>query len=118
MDGEFKQAYFGRLVRLIFDAPLVCPSSTVIITHWQVAEGTARTLIRTFDVKKREYFGNTSMEAEISLLMANQTQVSQSLAGTMGPAGRAVWCDRPHLASSCTTRLLEPEAWPTCVLYV
>jgi tRNA (guanine10-N2)-methyltransferase len=31
--------------------------------------------MRTFDVKKRQYFGNTSMEAEISLLMANQTLV-------------------------------------------
>lgn len=30
----------------------------------------------TFDVKKRQYFGNTSMEAEISLLMANQTLAS------------------------------------------
>ncbi|KAG8213883.1 tRNA guanosine-2'-O-methyltransferase [Butyriboletus roseoflavus] len=54
VDGEFRQTYFGRLV----------------------AEGTARSLIRTFDVKKRAYFGNTSMEAEISLLMANQTQAA------------------------------------------
>ncbi|KAG9316557.1 tRNA guanosine-2'-O-methyltransferase [Chiua virens] len=54
VDGGFRQAYFGRLV----------------------AEGTARALIRTFDVKKREYFGNTSMEAEVSLLMANQTQAA------------------------------------------
>jgi tRNA (guanine10-N2)-methyltransferase len=54
VDGEFKQAYFGRLV----------------------AEGTARSLIKMFDVKKRAYFGNTSMEAEISLLMANQTQAA------------------------------------------
>ncbi|KAH7888729.1 tRNA guanosine-2'-O-methyltransferase [Phlebopus sp. FC_14] len=54
VDGEFRQAYFGRLI----------------------AEGTARALIRAFDVKKRSYFGNTSMEAEISLLMANQAQAS------------------------------------------
>ncbi|KIJ67993.1 hypothetical protein HYDPIDRAFT_126592 [Hydnomerulius pinastri MD-312] len=53
-DGEFRQAYFGRLI----------------------IEGSARPLISTFDVKKRDYFGNTSMEAEISLLMANQTQAS------------------------------------------
>ncbi|EIW82661.1 RNA methylase [Coniophora puteana RWD-64-598 SS2] len=53
-DGEFIQAYFGRLI----------------------VEGTARALIGKFDVKKREYFGNTSMEAEISLLMANQTLAS------------------------------------------
>ncbi|KAF8756911.1 putative RNA methylase family UPF0020 [Rhizoctonia solani] len=39
----------------------------------QIAEGTARKLIATFDVKKRSYYGNTSMEAEVSLLMANQT---------------------------------------------
>jgi len=33
-------------------------------------------LIKTFDVKKRQYFGNTSMEAEVSLLMANQALAS------------------------------------------
>ncbi|KAJ3762388.1 tRNA guanosine-2'-O-methyltransferase [Lentinula raphanica] len=53
-DGEFVQVYFGRLIE----------------------EGTARPLIQMFDVKKRSYFGNTSMEAEISLLMANQTLAS------------------------------------------
>ncbi|KAJ3984730.1 tRNA guanosine-2'-O-methyltransferase [Lentinula detonsa] len=50
-DGNFIQVYFGRLIE----------------------EGTARPLVQLFDVKKRSYFGNTSMEAEISLLMANQT---------------------------------------------
>jgi len=38
-----------------------------------VADGSARQLVRQFDVKKRAYYGNTSMEAEVSLLMANQT---------------------------------------------
>ncbi|CAE6343194.1 unnamed protein product [Rhizoctonia solani] len=51
VDGEFRQVVFGRLI----------------------AEGTARKLIAAFDVKKRSYYGNTSMEAEVSLLMANQT---------------------------------------------
>ena len=41
----------------------------------KIEEGSARSLIKRFDVKRREYFGNTSMEAEISLLMANQTLV-------------------------------------------
>ncbi|KAI0066133.1 RNA methylase [Artomyces pyxidatus] len=53
-DGNFREAFFGRLLE----------------------EGTARSLIKKFDVKKRLYFGNTSMEAEISLLMANQTLAS------------------------------------------
>ncbi|KAL1695610.1 hypothetical protein GGG16DRAFT_45197 [Schizophyllum commune] len=53
-DGHFMQVYFGRLVQ----------------------EGSARLLIHKFDVKKRAFFGNTSMEAEISLLMANQTLAS------------------------------------------
>ena len=35
-------------------------------------------MVGVFDVKKRAYFGNTSMEAEISLLMANQTLASIS----------------------------------------
>ncbi|KIY44384.1 tRNA guanosine-2'-O-methyltransferase [Fistulina hepatica ATCC 64428] len=50
-DRQFTRAYFGRLIE----------------------EGSARALIKKFDVKKRSYLGNTSMEAEISLLMANQT---------------------------------------------
>ncbi|KAH9935695.1 tRNA guanosine-2'-O-methyltransferase [Fomitopsis serialis] len=50
-DGDFEEVFFGRLIE----------------------EGTARPLVKTFDVKKRTYYGNTSMEAEISLLMANQT---------------------------------------------
>ncbi|TFK44254.1 tRNA guanosine-2'-O-methyltransferase [Crucibulum laeve] len=53
-DGNFRQVFFGRLIE----------------------EGTARNLIVKFDVKKRSYFGNTSMESEISLLMANQTLAS------------------------------------------
>lgn len=52
--NRFKQVYFGRLL----------------------VEGTARSLAAKFDVKKRVYYGNTSMEAEISLLMANQTLAS------------------------------------------
>ncbi|KAH9951552.1 tRNA guanosine-2'-O-methyltransferase [Amylocystis lapponica] len=50
-DGDFREVFFGRLIE----------------------EGTARPLVKKFDVKKRAYYGNTSMEAEISLLMANQT---------------------------------------------
>lgn len=48
----------------------------------KVVEGTARHLVKTFDVKKRTYYGNTSMEAEISLLMANQTLVCCSLSSS------------------------------------
>ncbi|KIL65842.1 hypothetical protein M378DRAFT_192147 [Amanita muscaria Koide BX008] len=50
-DGSFLQVYFGKLIE----------------------EGSARQLIGQFDVKKRVYYGNTSMESEISLLMTNQT---------------------------------------------
>ncbi|KAF9464949.1 tRNA guanosine-2'-O-methyltransferase [Collybia nuda] len=53
-DGQFRQVYFGRLLQ----------------------EGTARSLIAKFDVKKRAYYGNTSMDSEISLLMANQALAS------------------------------------------
>ncbi|KAH8994742.1 tRNA guanosine-2'-O-methyltransferase [Lactarius hatsudake] len=52
--AAFREAFFGRLLE----------------------QGSARSLIKMFDVKKRQYFGNTSMEAEISLLMANQTLAS------------------------------------------
>ncbi|GJJ06393.1 hypothetical protein Clacol_000584 [Clathrus columnatus] len=50
-DGNFICVYFGRLI----------------------AKGQARNLIQKYDVKKRAYYGNTSMDAEMSLLMANQT---------------------------------------------
>ncbi|EMD37313.1 hypothetical protein CERSUDRAFT_153886 [Gelatoporia subvermispora B] len=53
-DGEFREVFFGRLIE----------------------DGTARSLMKKFDVKKRVFYGNTSMEAEISLLMANQTLAS------------------------------------------
>ncbi|THU96445.1 hypothetical protein K435DRAFT_819440 [Dendrothele bispora CBS 962.96] len=53
--GQFRQVYLGR---------------------WIEELGSARVLIKTFDVKKRNYFGNTSMESEVSLLMANQTLAS------------------------------------------
>ncbi|KAF6761256.1 RNA methylase [Ephemerocybe angulata] len=53
-DGDFRQVYFGRLLE----------------------ESSARPLVNVFDVKKRKYYGNTSMEAEVSLLMANQTMAS------------------------------------------
>ncbi|KAF8197920.1 RNA methylase [Pholiota molesta] len=53
-DGQFREVFFGRLLE----------------------EGSARQLIGKFDVKKRAYYGNTSMESEISLLMANQTLAS------------------------------------------
>ncbi|KAL1942032.1 hypothetical protein VTO73DRAFT_6562 [Trametes versicolor] len=49
-DGDFEEVWFGRLI----------------------TDGTARPLIHKFDVKKRVYYGNTSMEAEMSLLMATQ----------------------------------------------
>ncbi|KAJ6593851.1 S-adenosyl-L-methionine-dependent methyltransferase [Mycena capillaripes] len=55
-DGKFRQVYFGRLV----------------------VDGSARSLIKMFDVKKRSYYGNTSMESEVSLLMANQALASRS----------------------------------------
>ncbi|KAF8972985.1 tRNA guanosine-2'-O-methyltransferase [Flammula alnicola] len=57
-DGHFRQVFFGRLLE----------------------EGSARQLIGKFDVKKRAYYGNTSMESEISLLMANQTLVNRCVA--------------------------------------
>ncbi|TFY76840.1 hypothetical protein EWM64_g7171 [Hericium alpestre] len=53
-DGNFREVFFGRLIE----------------------DGSARSLVQKFDVKKRAYYGNTSMEAEISLLMVNQTLAS------------------------------------------
>lgn len=45
------------------------------LSSCQIADG-QRHLIDRFDLKKRVYIGNTSMEAEMSLLMANQAKAS------------------------------------------
>ena len=75
-DGNFEEVFFGRLVRLIFSRHAL-PSDVPPLLP-QIEEGTARPLMKTFDVKKRSYYGNTIMEAEISLIMANQTLVRSS----------------------------------------
>lgn len=52
-DGTFREVFFGR----------------------RVGVSRARPLINTFDIKQRAFFGNTSMESEVGLLMAGQTLV-------------------------------------------
>jgi hypothetical protein len=47
-----------------------------LLDFLQVCEGSARLLIKKFEVKERAFYGNTSMESEMSLLMAGQTLVS------------------------------------------
>ena len=51
-------------------------SSDLFFDHVKLFKGSARHLIKKFNVKKRVYYGNTSMDSEMSLLMANQTLVS------------------------------------------
>ncbi|CAK5281512.1 unnamed protein product [Mycena citricolor] len=84
-DGQFRQVYFGR---------------------W-VVDGTARPLVKTFDVKKRHYFGNTSMESEISLIMANQALVRSAMHGELD----VEILPRPDRQSSCTTHSVALGAW-------
>jgi tRNA (guanine10-N2)-methyltransferase len=72
--GEVREIFFGRLVRKGLLRHAFCLAEYDMITV-QIEQGSARRLIKMFDVKKRRYFGNTSMEAEVSLLMANQTLV-------------------------------------------
>lgn len=54
----------------------VMTDSSLICDVLQVCEGSARLLIKKFEVKERAFYGNTSMESEMSLLMAGQTLVS------------------------------------------
>lgn len=91
--GFLRQIYFGRLVSFClhgfrFSSRHVhsrhekrCWHSSSLLTHalldlLQVCEGSARLLIKKFEVKERAFYGNTSMESEMSLLMAGQTLVS------------------------------------------
>lgn len=50
-DGKFQHVYFGK----------------------RVGVSRARPIINVQDIKKRAFFGNTSMEAEMGLLTAGQT---------------------------------------------
>ncbi|KAF9527300.1 tRNA guanosine-2'-O-methyltransferase [Crepidotus variabilis] len=68
-DGDFRQIFFGRLIE----------------------EGSARPLVRHFDVKKRLFYGNTSMEAEVSLLMANQSLASSPTFRYLANPGKLVY---------------------------
>ena len=74
-DGNFIAVYFGRLVRFTSHGSGSQRPHCIRRSALQLTDGSARPLIRTFDVKMREYYGNTSMDAEISLLMANQALV-------------------------------------------
>jgi tRNA (guanine10-N2)-methyltransferase len=53
-DGHFQEVYFGR----------------------RIGFSRARPLITAHEVKSRAFFGNTSMESEMGLLMAGQACVS------------------------------------------
>jgi hypothetical protein len=70
----------------------------------QICDGQRR-LVDTFDLRKRAYIGNTSMDAEVSLLMANQALVRLKLARPF-PVTSDGYIDRRLLESSSTTRLL------------
>ena len=72
-EGEYVHIYLGRLVSGV-PSPLSRQSFVPTDDTSELVNGTARRLIDTFDVKKRAYYGNTSMEAEMSLLMANQAK--------------------------------------------
>jgi hypothetical protein len=71
---------FARCFSAGWCAERICitPFLSVVLNLSKLETGSARSLIKTFDVKKRRYFGNTSMEAEISLLMANQSLVNMA----------------------------------------
>ena len=75
-DGNFRQVFFGRLVRSSKQSQQLLISSDLFLGHVKLFEGSARHLIKKFNVKTRAYYGNTSMDSEMSLLMANQTLVS------------------------------------------
>ena len=55
------------------NAPKTQPPKRVMFTR-QVALG-SRSLIDRFDVKKRDYIGTTSMDAALSLIIANMAKV-------------------------------------------
>jgi tRNA G10 N-methylase Trm11 len=62
----------GRLVSLLSINDTNCTNIYDIIG--QVALGN-RDIVGRFDLKKRKYLSNTSMDAELSLIMANQALV-------------------------------------------
>lgn len=53
---------------------MVCLPITLLQTTFKIADG-QRDLIQYHSLKKRQFIGNTSMDAQLALLMANQAQV-------------------------------------------
>jgi len=101
-DGKFSHVYFGKLVRF----PLNVMRAWTSLEPQIGEEGETRQLITMFDVKKRVFYGNTSMEAEISLLMANQAQVSDD--AFKADIVRGV---QDHLAGPSWKTHLRPIRW-------
>ncbi|KAH8982687.1 hypothetical protein EDB92DRAFT_1819775 [Lactarius akahatsu] len=84
----FREAFFGRLLE----------------------QGSARSLIKMFDVKKRQYFGNTSMEAEISLLMANQTLALVALPTQLLTSVHS-YSDQTSMADRCGEKVRRHQGY-------
>lgn len=59
-DPVLKKCYFGNA--------LISSNGIGVL----LAEGTGYALVKTYDLKKRNYLGTTSMDAELSLVSANQ----------------------------------------------
>jgi hypothetical protein len=75
---QSRLVFFGILVSLepfqpsVFLSMLTFVCSYLAPSAWQVTHSLARPLITHYSLKTRAHIGNTSMDAEISLLMANQ----------------------------------------------
>lgn len=76
-----------------------------------------RGLISKFDVKKRKYFGNTSMESEVTVLMANQalarkgTLVWDPFAGTGSMLYLCAFFGSYVMGSDLDGRQMRGQGW-------
>ena len=80
------------------------------LLRYQIADGSA-SLIDRYNVKTRRYIGTTTMDAELSLLVANQALVSSNHEAVLLPYAESLRHDPQRW---CTTRLLARGAywWP------
>lgn len=114
VDGEFKRAYFGRLVRFTR-----CPSSTITISHPLTGRGGHGSGAHQ-EVRREETGVLWQHEHGSGDIVADGQPDSGELSllarDTYGSTVRVHGYTRPHLENSCMTRSLEPGAWPMCVL--
>ena len=93
------------------DNPNSSPSEPFRVFFGRLISHGQRHLIRHYSVKNRLFIGNTSMDAQLSLIMANQAKVSEVLRDCL--ESEQIDAVKKHNSTTGSfVSLLIPEATP------